>query len=132
VISAVVKTVVEIKPDKSTRAPDSFQGKHNRASVDRLRQAGLQMIERRPKSRSPLAEKTFVLTGTLSTLSREEAKALIESLGGIVASSVSKKTDYVVVGEETGSKLQKARDLGIRIINEKDFLALIAQSSSTT
>lgn len=109
-----------------------FQDKHNRGVVERLRQAGLQMIERRPKSRSPLAEKTFVLTGTLRTLSREEAKALVVSLGGTVASSVSKKTDFVVVGEEAGSKLQKARDLGVPTINEQEFLALITKSSSIT
>lgn len=127
---------LETIPGIGPRIADSvyrfFQDKHNRALVERLRRTGLQMRERRSALRTPLAEKTFVLTGTLSTLSREEAKALIVSLGGVVASSVSKKTDYVVAGEEAGSKLQKARDLGIRTINERDFLALIAQSSSTT
>jgi DNA ligase (NAD+) len=127
---------LEMIPGVGPRIADSvyrfFQDKHNRALVDRLRQAGLQMRERQAATRTPLAEKTFVLTGTLSTLSREEAKALIVSMGGTVASSVSKKTDYVVVGEEAGSKLQKARDLGITVINEQDFLALVAKSSSTT
>jgi DNA ligase (NAD+) len=127
---------LEMIPGVGPRIADSvyrfFQDKHNRALVDRLRQAGLQMSERQAVTQTPLAEKTFVLTGTLSTLSREEAKALIVSMGGTVASSVSKKTDYVVVGEEAGSKLQKARDLGITIINEQDFLALVAKSSSTT
>jgi len=127
---------LETIPGVGPRIGDSvysfFQDKHNRGLVERLRQAGLQMIERRPKSRSPLAEKTFVLTGTLRTLSREEAKALVVSLGGTVASSVSKKTDFVVVGEEAGSKLQKARDLGVPTINEQEFLALITKSSSIT
>jgi len=70
--------------------------------------------------------KTFVLTGTLPTLTREEAKAKIESLGGKVTGSVSKKTDFVLAGEEAGSKLDKARELGIRIIDEKEFLKMCA------
>jgi DNA ligase (NAD+) len=70
--------------------------------------------------------KTFVLTGTLPTLTREEAKAKIESLGGKATGSVSKKTDFVLAGEEAGSKLDKARELGIRIIDEKEFLKMCA------
>jgi len=72
-----------------------------------------------------LAGKTFVLTGTLPTLAREDAKELIESLGGKVAGSVSKKTDYVVAGEEAGSKLAKAESLGLAVIDEVALLALL-------
>jgi DNA ligase (NAD+) len=74
---------------------------------------------------SPLAGKTFVLTGTLPTLGREEAKALIEATGAKVAGSVSKKTDYVVAGAEAGSKLDKAQALGVSILDEAGLLALV-------
>ncbi len=70
------------------------------------------------------AGKTFVLTGTLPTMAREEAKAKIESLGGKVTGSVSKKTDFVLAGEEAGSKLDKAQELGIKILNEAEFLKM--------
>jgi len=73
------------------------------------------------------AGKTFVLTGTLPTLKREEATAKIESLGGKVSSSVSKKTDCVLAGEEAGSKLDKAHKLGVKIIDQKEFLKLCAE-----
>jgi DNA ligase (NAD+) len=68
-----------------------------------------------------LAEKTFVLTGTLPTLTREQATAQIESLGGKVSSSVSRKTDYVLAGADAGSKLEKARKLGVTVIDEAEF-----------
>ena len=77
------------------------------------------------RSGGRLAGLTFVLTGTLPTLSRDEAKALIEAAGGKVSGSVSKKTSYLVAGEEAGSKLDKARELGIRILSEDDLRALI-------
>ena len=74
--------------------------------------------------------KTFVLTGTLPTLTREEAAAKIEALGGKASNSVSKKTHYVVAGEEAGSKLQKARQLGIPILDERAFLQLCAAAET--
>jgi DNA ligase (NAD+) len=77
---------------------------------------------------SPFSGKTVVLTGTLSTLSRDEAKEKIEELGGKVASSVSSKTDYVVVGADAGSKLDKAKKLGVRMIDEDDFSKLVSSS----
>ena len=73
---------------------------------------------------SPPAGKTFVLTGTLPTLKREEATAKIEAAGGKVSGSVSKKTDYVVAGEEAGSKLDKAQNLGVKIIDEAELVRL--------
>ena len=74
--------------------------------------------------------KTFVLTGTLPTLSRKEAEALIKEAGGKVSGSVSKKTDYVVAGEEAGSKLTRARELGIRVLSEEDLLQMIKESEA--
>jgi DNA ligase (NAD+) len=95
--------------------------------IERLRAAGLnfrsELFQPRAKA-GPFAGKTFVLTGTLPTLKREEAAAKIESLGGKVSGSVSKKTDYVVAGEEAGSKLDKAQKLGVKIIDEKEFLKM--------
>ena len=90
--------------------------------------AGIVLEQTAPLSaeQQPMAGKTFVLTGTLPTLSRDQAKALIESAGGKVAGSVSKKTDYVVVGEEAGSKLEKAQSLGITLLGEQELLALLA------
>jgi len=75
----------------------------------------------------PFAGKTVVLTGSLSSLSREDAKAEIERRGGRVSGSVSRKTDLVVAGEEAGSKLNKAKELGVRVVDEKAFRALLAE-----
>ena len=99
----------------------------NQKLIERLREAGLNFKSElyQPAAKAgPLAGKTFVLTGTLPTLTREEAAAKIESLGGKVSGSVSKKTDYVLAGEEAGSKLDKARKLGVKIIDEKEFLKM--------
>ncbi|HZR16387.1 MAG TPA: NAD-dependent DNA ligase LigA [Verrucomicrobiae bacterium] len=99
----------------------------NRKLLERLRKAGLNFSSElyQPQAKAgPLAGKTFVLTGTLPNLKREEAAAKIEAAGGKVSGSVSKKTDYVVSGEEAGSKLEKARKLGVKIIDEAELLRL--------
>jgi DNA ligase (NAD+) len=101
-----------------------FEDKHNLAMIRRMRSAGIQLDDKSNPGQTTLAEKTFVLTGTLSTLSREEAKRRIELLGGTVSSTVSRKTDFVVVGEDAGSKLEKARELAVRLLSEQEFLAM--------
>lgn len=100
----------------------------NRQLIERLRKAGVNFNSEQYQAASqtgPLAGKTFVLTGTLPNLKREEAAAKIEAAGGKVSGSVSKKTDYVVAGEEAGSKLDKAQKLGVKILSEKELLKLL-------
>jgi DNA ligase (NAD+) len=106
-----------------------FDQPHNREVVEQLRAAGVTWAEHDGEadtSPKPLAGKTFVLTGSLPTLEREDAKALIEAAGGKVSGSVSKKTHYVVAGEAAGSKLDKARELGVEVIDEAALKALLA------
>ncbi|HEY1170505.1 MAG TPA: NAD-dependent DNA ligase LigA [Verrucomicrobiae bacterium] len=114
----IVKSIVQWRNDERTRA-----------LIERLRTAGLnfksELYQAAPPS-GPFTGKTFVLTGTLPTMSREVAAAKIEALGGKVSGSVSKKTDYVLAGEEAGSKLEKAQKLGVKIIDEAEFLKMTA------
>ncbi len=103
-----------------------FELKEHAELVDRLLEfVTVQNYIPRIKKNIHISGKTFVLTGTLVTLSRDEAKAKIKSLGGEVAGSVSKNTDYVLAGEEAGSKLDRAKDLGVRVLTEKEFLSMI-------
>ena len=104
-----------------------FAQPHNREVVEQLRACGVNWPEGEPEVRAvlPLAGKTVVLTGTLPTLSRDEAKELLEAAGAKVAGSVSKKTDYVVAGAEAGSKLDKATSLGLAILDEAGLLDLL-------
>ena len=100
---------------------------HNRATVDKLRAAGLRMVEeRRGQAGGPLSGLTFVLTGKLPSLSRSEAQALIEAAGGKVTGSVSKATDYVVAGDDPGSKYARAGKLGIAIVSEDELQGMLA------
>jgi DNA ligase (NAD+) len=106
-----------------------FAQPENQKLLAKLKAAGLKLREEPEESRpQPLQGLTFVLTGTLSSMTRDEAKEKIEHLGGEVSSTVSKKTDYLVVGENPGSKLDKANQLGVRIINETEFLRIIGRT----
>ena len=105
-----------------------FQTPRHQQLIRSLQQAGLnfrsELFQARPKL-GGMAGKTFVLTGTLPTLTREAATAKIEAAGGKVSSSVSKKTDYLLAGADAGSKLDKAQQLGVKIIDEQEFLRVI-------
>lgn len=117
----------EVGPKVSQSILRFFEDEHNKALVDRLAAAGLTLTHQKiDRSGGPLAGLTFVITGTLPNLSREEAKALIENAGGKVSGSVSKKTSYLVAGEEAGSKLDKARELNIPILDEAALQSKIA------
>jgi DNA ligase (NAD+) len=110
-----------------------FDQAHNREVVAQLRACGLHWPEGEPAAQvaQPLAGQTFVLTGTLPTLSRDQAKDLLEAQGAKVAGSVSKKTSYVVAGTEAGSKLDKARELGVPVLDEDALLKLLAELDET-
>lgn len=116
-----------IGPEVASSVRLFFDQLANRAMIERLRAAGVVMESRGPvrAADGPLTGKTFVLTGTLPSMSREEATELIEAAGGKVAASVSKKTDYVVAGDAAGSKLAKAQQLGVQILDEDGLRALL-------
>ncbi|MDR3749480.1 MAG: NAD-dependent DNA ligase LigA [Acidobacteriota bacterium] len=120
-----LQEVNEIGPRVSESIREFFDEPKNVALVERLRQAGLAFKGQKKQRATTLAGKTFVLTGTLERHTRDEAKKLIEDAGGKVSGSVSKKTDYVVAGAEAGSKLDKARELGVVIICEKKMEELV-------
>lgn len=101
---------------------------HRIALINRLKQLGLNMNYSGQKVSDKLAGLTFVLTGTLPTLKRDEAKEMIEKRGGKCSGSVSKKTSYVVAGEEAGSKLTKANELGVPVLTEEQFLQMIGEA----
>ncbi|HET9337782.1 MAG TPA: NAD-dependent DNA ligase LigA [Casimicrobiaceae bacterium] len=121
--------VVDVGPVLAESIAAFFAERHNREVIERLRAAGVQWPEHAPARRAPqgpLAGLTIVLTGTLPTLTRDEAKAMIEAAGGKAAGSVSAKTDYVVAGADAGSKLDRAEALGIPVLDEDGFRALCA------
>jgi len=120
----------EVGPKVSRSIHQFFHEKHNQELVERLSKAGFSFTHAvKKRAGGPLAGKTLVLTGTLPNLTREEAKQRIEAAGGKVAGSVSKKTSYVVAGEEAGSKLDKARELGVVVIDEAGLLAMIGDAA---
>jgi DNA ligase (NAD+) len=90
-----------------------------------LKKAGVKVIEPKVKEKGRLAGKTFLFTGVLKTFGRDEARNLVESSGGMTTSSISKKVDYVVVGEDPGSKFDKAKELGIKTLSEEEFKTMI-------
>jgi DNA ligase (NAD+) len=105
-----------------------FRERHNREVIEQLRAAGVRWKEGAPAraaTSGPFAGKIVVLTGTLAAMTRDEAKETIEAAGGKITGSVSKKTDYVVAGTEAGSKLDKANELGVKVLDEEQFLKLI-------
>ncbi len=121
-----LQQVNEIGPRVSASIREFFDEPKNVALVERLRQAGLTFQGKKKRRGTTLAGKTFVLTGTLERHTRDEAKKLVEDAGGRVSGSVSKKTDYVVAGAEAGSKLDKARELGVAVIGEKEMEQLVS------
>jgi DNA ligase (NAD+) len=110
--------VNEVGPKVAEAIAEFFAARRNRELVERLRKAGLTFTAEKKVTSSQLEGLTFVLTGTLPTLTREEAKERIESAGGKVSGSVSKKTSFVVAGDEAGSKLDKAKSLGVKVLDE--------------
>jgi DNA ligase (NAD+) len=108
-----------------------FDQAHNREVVEQLRACGVTWEEGQPAERAPqpLSGQTFVITGTLPTLGRDEAKDLLEAAGAKVAGSVSKKTNYLVAGTEAGSKLTKALELGVKVLDEHQLMELLNGSA---
>ncbi|MFZ3219655.1 MAG: NAD-dependent DNA ligase LigA, partial [Rhodoferax sp.] len=119
--------VADVGPIVAESIRTFFDQPHNREVVEQLRACGVVWAEGEPAAQTPkpLAGKTFVITGTLPTLGRDAAKDLLEAAGAKVAGSVSKKTDYVLAGAEAGSKLAKALELGVAVIDEAGMLALL-------
>jgi DNA ligase (NAD+) len=134
IMDASVEQLLEV-PDVGPVVAESihtfFEQPHNREVVEQLRACGVTWQEGEPARRESLAlaGKTVVLTGTLPTLTRDDAKDMLEAAGAKVAGSVSKKTDYVVAGAEAGSKLEKARELGVPVLDEDGLRALLAGSA---
>lgn len=124
-----ITSIHEIGPSISRSVKNFFSDKHNIKVVQRLKAHNLNFkSEKKTVRESPFLGKTFVLTGTLSKFSREEAEEKISNFGGKPSTSVSKKTDFVLVGENPGSKLTKAQALGVRIINENEFEKLLKEA----
>lgn len=126
---AAIQQVPDVGPVVAAHVHTFFRQPHNREVIEDLRRQGVTWPNQTPRAgaaEGPLTGKTFVLTGTLESMSRDQAGERISALGGKVTSSVSKKTHYVVAGSEAGSKLQKAQELGVQILDEAAFLKLLA------
>jgi len=114
-----------IGPEVAASVHQFFRDKKNKESIELLKKAGVKVIEPKVKEKGKLVGKTFLFTGALKTLGRDEARNLVESSGGMTTSSISKKVDYVVVGEDPGSKFDKAKELGIKTLTEEEFKKMI-------
>ncbi len=125
-----LQNVDEVGPRIAESIVEFFSIAANRKLVERLSEAGLTLTGKKKERGTKLAGKTFVLTGTLVHFTRDEAKKMIEDAGGKVTGSVSKKTDYVVAGTDAGSKLDKAKELGVEVINEKEMEGLAGKASA--
>ena len=128
-IKATQEELEEIEgvgPQVAASLVDFFNNEHNLQILAKLKDSGLKIKVQAPAATSlPLAGKVFLFTGTLESLSRSEAKSRVKSLGGQVASGISRKVTQVVAGEKAGGKLVKAQDLGLAIISEADFKSMI-------
>ncbi len=125
---SALEDVEEVGPRIAASMREFFLEPKNRQLVEDLRKAGLTFMGKKKQRGTQLAGKTFVLTGTLPNYSRDQMKRMIEDAGGKVTGSVSKKTDYVVAGADPGSKLDKARELGVQVIDEEKMLDLVESS----
>jgi len=122
---AGLQEVDEVGPRIAQSIVEFFQEPKNRALVKQLQDLGLRLTGVKKERGTKLAGRTFVLTGTLTHFTRDEAKKMIEDAGGRVSGSVSKKTDFVVAGDDAGSKLGKAKELGVRVIGEREMQDLV-------
>ncbi|HIE04307.1 MAG TPA: NAD-dependent DNA ligase LigA [Candidatus Latescibacteria bacterium] len=121
-----LESVPGIGPEVAQSVVDFFSHEENRRVLEKLKRAGLKFEVDKEAAR-PLSGKKFVFTGTLSSMARSEAEELVRKLGGEASSSVSRRTDYVVVGENPGSKLDRARRLGVKTITEEEFLRMVGK-----
>jgi len=124
---AKLEEVEEVGPRIADSIREFFEEPRNRKLIEDLRKAGLTFKGKKKERGTKLAGQTFVLTGTLANYSREEAKKMIEDAGGRVSGSVSKKTDYVVAGADPGSKIDRARELGVKVIGEEEMRQLASK-----
>jgi len=126
-----LQQVRDVGPVVAQSMADFLAEAHNREVIQQLREAGVYWAEHQPQPATslPFSGKIFVLTGTLAVLTRDEAKEKLEALGAKVSGSVSKKTDYVVAGAEAGSKLDKAHELGVAVLDEAEFMNMVGQVS---
>jgi DNA ligase (NAD+) len=119
-------SVEDVGPVVSTSIAEWFKRAYHKKILKKFEKAGLTVIPEKAPAKGKLSGKTFVLTGTLDKLGREEAGDKIRALGGKVSSSVSKDTDYVVVGSDPGSKYDKAQKLGVKTLTEEEFLEMVS------